>query len=160
MMGYPALRPIRVMLVEDNKGDVLLLQRAFAKLGVKHEIIVETTGEAALQSIRRATAETYPDMVILDLKLPGVSGQEVLNALKADEQLCFIPVFMLTSSCARADLLESYQSHANCYIVKPHDLESLCQIAQRIGDFWCQMALLPNPQNMREPFSHLRAGTM
>jgi len=140
-------RPMRLLLVEDNRGDVMLLKRAFTQSNIPHEITIARTGEEALAIVNTAQPHTSADIIILDLNLPGLSGLEVLQALKNDAQHQSIPIFVLSSSRAQADVVESYQSHANCYLVKPHDLDSLCEIVERIGQFWYALAVLPSHES-------------
>ncbi len=143
-------RPIRLLLVEDNRGDVILIKRAFLRSQTPYEITVARTGEEALQIVREAPDGAQADMIILDLNLPGLSGHQVLCAIKNHERLRRIPVFILSSSSAEADVVECYNAHANCYIVKPHTLETLCEIADRIEAFWFSLAVLPNGESGKQ----------
>ncbi len=142
-------RPVRLLLVEDNKGDVLLIKRAFSRSPIPHEITVARTGEEALSILNSHPMDDQSDMILLDLNLPGISGHEVLRTVKNHERHKRIPVFVLSSSRAAEDVVSSYEAHANCYLVKPHDLETLEEITHRIGEFWFSLAVLPNGEMRR-----------
>jgi chemotaxis family two-component system response regulator Rcp1 len=142
-------RPVRMLLVEDNKGDIMLFKRAFAQSAIPHEITVARTGEEALEQLDSRPMDDQSDMILLDLNLPGMSGHEVLRAVKAHERHKRIPVFVLSSSRAPEDVVSSYEQHANCYLVKPHDFDALKEITHRIGQFWFSLAVLPNGETRR-----------
>lgn len=137
-------RPMRVLLVEDNKGDILLICRALIQSGVPHEITVVRNGQEALAVLHSDDTNSWPDIVFLDLNLPGMSGHEVLQTIKESSAHKHLPVFMLSSSRASEDVVRCYQSHTNCYLVKPHDLSALREIIQRVGRFWFSLAVLPS----------------
>ncbi len=145
-----ALCPIRLMLVEDNRGDVLLFKRAMQRAEIPHELIVAPTGEKALRLVREAADGEQVDMIILDLNLPGLNGHQVLAVLKAHEDYRRIPVFILSSSEAPEDVVAGYNEYANCYIVKPHDLEKLNEIVQCISNFWYSLAAPSQKTGRRE----------
>ncbi len=139
-------RPIEILLVEDNPGDVRLTQEAL-KLGkVSNHLSVAEDGEQALAFLRRevpyAQAPT-PDLILLDLNLPKKNGREVLEQIKADPRLKRIPVVILTVSEAEQDILKSYNLHANCYITKPVDLDRFLTVINSIEDFWLTVVMLP-----------------
>lgn len=142
-------RPVRMLLVEDNKGDIMLIKRAFAQSAIPHEIIVARTGEEALEQLDSRPMDNQADMILLDLNLPGISGHEVLHTVKSHERHKRIPVFVLSSSSASDDVVRCYEAHANCYLVKPHSLETLKEITYRIGQFWFSLAVLPNGETRR-----------
>lgn len=137
-------RPVRVLLVEDNKGDVLLIKRAFSLSAIPNVITVARTGEEALSIIDSHPIDSQTDMILLDLNLPGISGHEVLQTIKTHDLHKFIPVFVLSSSRSVEDVVSSYAAYANCYLIKPHDIEALEDITHRIGEFWFSLAVLPN----------------
>jgi CheY-like chemotaxis protein len=141
------MRPIEILLVEDNPGDARLTREAFAQGNVKTNLHHARDGEQAVAFLRRQG--TYkdaptPDLVILDLNLPRRGGREVLEDVKSDPALRQIPVIVLTSSQAQEDVLHSYRLHANCFITKPGDLETLIHVAQSIEEFWFRLARLPS----------------
>ena len=139
-------KPIEILLVEDNPGDVRLTQEAFKENKMLNHLSVVWDGEEALAFLRQEgeyAAATRPDLILLDLNLPKKDGREVLAEIKADEHLKRIPVVVLTTSSAEQDILKSYDLHANCYITKPVDLEQFIIIVRSIEDFWLTIAKLP-----------------
>ena len=141
-------RPARILLVEDNKGDVLLTKRAFKEGRFANEIIVARTGEEALMHLRKEgeySGSKAPDIILLDLNLPQMSGQDVLKIIKDDPQLKHIPVVILSSSKANQDVVKSYSLHANGYIVKPVSLESFTEVVKKIEQFWFTVVVMPEP---------------
>lgn len=146
MTERPEARPIEILLVEDNPGDVVLTREALRDCKVHTNLSVAHDGEAALTFLRRQGAHAEaprPDLILLDLNLPRLSGREVLAAIKADEQLRRIPVVVLTSSQAEQDVLATYDLCANCYVSKPVDLEQFIKVVRSIEDFWLTVVRLP-----------------
>jgi CheY-like chemotaxis protein len=146
-MNIQALgRPIEILLVEDNPGDVRLTQEALreGKLLINLRVVAE--GAAALAFLRREgkyADAPRPDLILLDLNLPKKDGREVLAAIKSDEDLHRIPVVVLTISQAEEDILKSYNLNANCYISKPVDLAQFIRVVKSIEDFWLTIVKLP-----------------
>ena len=141
-----AMRPIEILLVEDNPGDVRLTQEALGEAKVRNNLAVARDGVEALAYLRREAPfsdVSRPDLVLLDLNLPLKDGREVLAEIKADPELRRLPVVVLTTSTAEKDILESYNLHANCYISKPVDLEQFVGIVASIEDFWLTIVKLP-----------------
>jgi CheY-like chemotaxis protein len=140
-------KPIEILLVEDNPADVRLTQEALKEGKVRNNLFVARDGVEALEFLRRngphANA-TKPDLILLDLNLPRKDGREVLAEIKNDDNLRTIPVVVLTTSSAEADILKSYNLHANCYITKPVDLEQYVQVIKSIDDFWLTVVRLPS----------------
>ena len=137
---------IEILLVEDNPGDVALTRAALQDLKVANSLNVVGDGDAALAFLRRKGEHEQaprPDLVLLDLNLPGKDGREVLEEVKADPDLRRIPVVVLTTSSADEDLLTAYNSYANCYITKPIDLRGLTKIVASIEEFWFSIVRLP-----------------
>lgn len=139
---------IRILLVEDNEGDILLTLEALKEARIGNEVDVVKDGDKALQFLKKEgefkDANT-PDLILLDINLPRTDGFEVLAVIKKDERLSVIPVIMLTTSDSEKDILESYQHHANCYITKPVNFENFMNVIQTIKDFWINIVKLPNP---------------
>lgn len=136
----------RVLLVEDNPGDVELTRLAFEEAGVVCELTVAETGERALELLATSAeaGDNYrPDLILLDLNLPGMNGNEVLRNVKSDNGLKRIPVIAISSSAAATDVLESYNLHVNSYIQKPMDMAGFVKIVQVIGEFWLTMTVQP-----------------
>src|SRR5438067_6920342 len=131
--------PIGILLVEDNPGDVRLTVEALKEGKVLNTLSVARDGVEALAFLRRAGKHgdaPRPDLILLDLNLPKKDGREVLAEIKADESLKRIPVVVLTTSQAEQDILKSYNLHANCYIIKPVDLEQFIGVLKSIESFW------------------------
>jgi two-component system, chemotaxis family, response regulator Rcp1 len=140
-------RPIELLLVEDNYGDVLLTREACAEANTPINLSVAEDGEDALRRLRREgshAAHPLPDLVLLDLNLPRMDGREVLETIKSDPQLQRIPVIVLTSSAAEIDVLRSYDLKANSYIVKPVEFDRLQGVIASIERFWFAVAALPS----------------
>lgn len=142
-------RPAEIMLVEDNRGDVLLASRAFKEAQFENRLTVADTAEKALAMLRASQAEglRLPDIILLDLNLPGMSGSELLAIVKNDDALRHIPVIILSSSAAETDVNGSYDRHANAYIVKPVDLEKFRDVIASIEQFFFILAVLPSDRD-------------
>lgn len=136
-----------ILLIEDNPGDVRLLREAFGECGMDHRLAVVTDGVEAMRYLRRE--EPYPrgfrpDLILLDLNLPRKCGREVLMEVKTDADLRRIPVVILSTSGAEADILAAYDRHANCYIRKPLNLDAFFAVAESIRRFWVDTVKLPS----------------
>ena len=139
-------RPIEILLVEDNPGDVRLTQEALKEDKVHNNLHVVGDGMEALAWLRREgkyADSPRPDIILLDLNLPKKDGREVLSDIKTDVELRRIPVVVLTTSRAEEDVLKAYDFNANCYITKPVDLEQFIKVVQSIKDFWLTIVKLP-----------------
>ena len=141
-----ALRPCDVLLVEDNPSDVYLTQVAFQRSRSDSQIHVVEDGIQAMAFLRRELpydSAPRPDLVLLDLNLPRKDGHKVLEEMKSDPDLSRIPVIVLTTSTAEADIHRCYESHANCYIAKPVDFDQFERVVREIESFWFKVATLP-----------------
>jgi CheY-like chemotaxis protein len=141
-------RPVEILLVEDNPGDVRLTVEALGTAKVRNTLHVVEDGERALAFLHREGSyanSPRPDLILLDLNLPRKDGREVLAEIKQDHDLKRIPVVILTSSAAEQDILQSYNLHANCYITKPVDLDQFLRVVRSIEDFWLMVVKLPPP---------------
>ncbi len=139
-------RPINILLVEDNPGDVRLTQEAFREGNITVNLEVARDGVEAIAYLRQQAPfcdAITPDLILLDLNLPKRDGREVLAEIKQDPELKRIPVVVLTTSNAEADIMKSYNLHVNCYINKPVDFDHFFDIVQKIEDFWLSTAILP-----------------
>ena len=137
---------IEVLLVEDDPGDVLLIQEAFADNKVRNRLHSVSDGVDALRFLRREgeyADAPRPDLILLDLNLPRMDGREVLQALKGDETLRRIPVVVLTTSKLEEDVLRSYQLHANAYVTKPVDFDRFIEVVRQIDEFFVTVVKLP-----------------
>jgi CheY-like chemotaxis protein len=141
-----AIRPVDILLVEDNPGDVDLTIEALKEGKVANRLSVAEDGVQALAFLRREGRHRQafrPDLILLDLNLPLKDGREVLAEIKADPSLKHIPVVVLTTSEAEQDIIRSYQLHANCFITKPVDLDQFIRVVRAIDDFWLTVVKLP-----------------
>lgn len=137
---------MHILLVEDSIPDVELTLEALSEAKVANKVSVVRDGEAALAYLRREQEYEHvarPDLVILDLNLPRVSGHDVLTEMRADPGLRRIPVAVLTTSAAEADVVKTYDLGANCYLSKPVDVEQFIRVVQAVDDFWLGMVRLP-----------------
>ena len=140
-------KPIEILLVEDNPGDVCLIQEALKETKVINNLHVIGDGEEALSFLNKKGKYSEiesPDLILLDLNLPGKNGSEVLTEVKADEKLKHIPIVILTSSKADKDIIKSYKLHANCYITKPIDIAQFFNVIKSIENFWLTVVKLPS----------------
>ena len=140
------LHPVEILLVEDNPGDVRLTREALSDSKMSNHLSAVRDGGAALAYLRRQgeyAQATRPDLILLDLNLPGKDGREVLAEIKTDPDFRRIPVVIVTSSKAEEDIVKSYDLHANCYITKPVDLDKFLNVVKAIEDFWVSIVKLP-----------------
>ncbi len=139
-------RPIEILLVEDNAGDVRLAREGLRECKLLNNLSVADDGVNALAFLRREgeyAQAPRPDLIMLDLNLPRKDGREVLKEIKEDEQLKRIPVVILTTSKAEEDIVKSYSLHANCYVTKPLAIEQFINVVQAIETFWFTIVKLP-----------------
>jgi CheY-like chemotaxis protein len=146
MSSLTRARPIQLLIIEDNPGDVRLLEEAFEELHANIRIRVAKDGAEGIDAIAGTNQEKErcPDLILLDLNLPKVSGHDVLVKIKSDPRTRHIPVIVLTSSRAESDVRRAYQSHANAYLRKPSTLEGLLNTARDVKNFWMDTATLPS----------------
>ena len=141
------VKPMEVLLIEDNEGDIFLTQQAFKEANIPTHLSVAKDGEEGLDFLYKrgqfATAPT-PHIILLDINMPKKSGQEVLATIKEDESLRSIPVIMLTTSDSHADILNSYNLKANSYIKKPVDFLKFVEVVKNIETFWFSSVQLPD----------------
>ncbi|MDT4913752.1 MAG: hypothetical protein QOC66_2880 [Pseudonocardiales bacterium] len=140
--------PLGVLLVEDDPGDVMIAKEALKASRLKSRLTVVPDGVEALKYLRRedpyAEGER-PDLILLDLNLPKMSGHEVLAEVKADPTLRKIPIVVLTTSGAAEDVVRSYDLHANVFVTKPVDFDHFTAVIKQIDDFFLTVAQLPPP---------------
>jgi len=137
---------IKVLLIEDDPGDVLITREAFAENKVRNQLSVVNDGVNALKFLRREddyADAPRPDLILLDLNLPRMDGHEVLANIKSDADLQRIPVVILTTSEAEEDVLRSYRLHANAYVKKPVDFERFLGVVRQIDEFFVSVVKLP-----------------
>jgi CheY-like chemotaxis protein len=143
---FDVARPIEILLVEDDPGDVLMTREALDDSKVINNLHVVDNGEEALAFLRGEgvhAGSPRPDLVLLDLNLPRLDGRQVLAQVKADDDLRRIPVVVLTTSEAEEDVLRSYDLHANAYVTKPVDFEQFAKVIRQIDDFFITVVRLP-----------------
>jgi CheY-like chemotaxis protein len=139
-------RPVEILMIEDNPGDARLAREALKEGNILNTLYVMKDGREGLDFLYRRGRYLNvpkPDIILLDLNLPGLDGRQVLQEIKSNDSLKLIPVIVLTSSAAEEDILKSYDLHANCYIVKPVDFEKFTQIVKQLEDFWFSVVKLP-----------------
>ena len=146
MNPVDARSPIDLLLVEDDPGDVMMTREAFNESKLLAKLSVVSNGEDAISFLRKQgpfADAARPDLILLDLNLPRLSGREVLGIVKADPDLLRIPIVILTTSEAEEDVLRSYDLHANAYVTKPVGFESFVSVVRQIDDFFISVVTLP-----------------
>ncbi len=137
---------IHILLVEDNEGDIVLAQEALHDSKLVNQVSISRDGDEALDFLNRKgnyQQAELPDLVLLDINMPRVSGMQVLVAMKNDERLKAIPIIMLTTSSSEKEIKFAYDNHVNCYINKPVDIDRFLEVVKKIEDFWISIVKLP-----------------
>lgn len=138
------MKPINILLIEDNEGDIVLTKEAFEDSKLINKIDVIRDGKEAIRFFEAIEdVDERPGMVLLDINLPKVSGHEVLRFIKTNEKLRSMPVIMLTTSSSDVDILKSYKNHVNCYITKPIDIGDFIKAMSKVEDFWINIVSVP-----------------
>lgn len=146
--------PVNILLIEDNPGDVLLIREALRDHKIANSLRDIADGETALAYLRgegEHAGRHLPELVLLDLNLPRLDGREVLAEIKADPTLKHIPVVIMTSSAAEADILRSYRLQASCYVTKPLDLDQFLTVVRSIEFFYISVVRLPRVPDRAPP---------
>ena len=146
MEGTRIEKPIEILLIEDNPGDVRLTVEIFKDAKIRNTVTTVQDGVEAIEYLHnqgKYANAVRPDLILLDLNLPRKDGREVLAEIKKDEQLMRIPVVILTISKDAQDIVKTYGLHANCYITKPVDLNQFIKVVTSIEDFWLSVVKLP-----------------
>ena len=145
MHDHTRIKPIQILLVEDNPGDVFLAKEALKESKMYSNLIVVHDGQEAMDYLiqKNHPDAVRPDLILLDLNLPRKTGYEVLEEIKNDNRLSRIPVVILTSSEEETDIVRTYSLHANAYITKPLDLNQFIKIVDSIENFWFTVVKLP-----------------
>ena len=145
-------KPAEILLVEDNEGDVILMSQAFKSVDTEVNIQVALDGEEALDFIYKRGVHSNavtPDLILLDINTPKISGLEVLQTIKEDKILRVIPVIVMTSSKTENDVVTGYRSYANSYVTKASNLNELIEIVSSIDRFWLSHVLLPDENDIK-----------
>ena len=140
------MNKINILLVEDNEGDIILTKEALFDAKIINDVRVVRDGEEAINYLNHAkNREKYelPDLILLDINLPKIDGKEVLSFIKNDTILKIIPVVMLTTSSSEMDINDAYNNHANCFIIKPVDINKFFNVVKMIENFWISIVKLP-----------------
>lgn len=144
------MKPIHILLVEDNEGDIVLTTEAFESAKIMNQLSVVKDGKEAIdfltQQGKHADA-SIPDLMLLDVNLPKKNGHEVLQFIKSNETLKQLPVIMLTTSSSENDVLKAYKNYVNCYITKPVEIDMFMDVISKIENFWISIVHLPKTQN-------------
>ena len=146
MTQFEGERPIEVLLVEDDPGDVMMTREAFQDYKLQNQLHVVSDGAEEMEFLRQEgeyAGRPRPDLVLLDLNLPRMDGRQVLEAIKSDPELASIPVVVLTTSENEDDVLRSYSLHANAYVTKPVDFARFIEVIRQIDDFFVTVVRLP-----------------
>lgn len=145
------MKPINILLVEDNAGDILLTTEALEEGRIANRVDVVKDGKAAIDYLDKVPPyelAILPDLILLDVNLPKKNGHEVLRYIKTSEKLRHIPVIMLTTSSTERDITLSYKNHANCFITKPVEVDDFMAAIAKIEDFWMTVVKLPATKKM------------
>ncbi len=143
-------KTVKILLIEDNSADARWIMEVFKEYHIPNEIHLARDGVEAMDYLYkkgRYKDVAYPDLIILDLYLPRVSGHEILKKIKNDKKLKTIPVVVLTASNSPEDPKIAYKNHANCYVLKPVGFKDLMKIIQYAGEFWLTVAEIPDFAN-------------
>lgn len=146
MMNDLAFHNIEILLIEDSPSDANLTIKGFMNAKIANNLRWVEDGETAMNYLRQQgefANVRRPDLILLDLNLPGMDGREVLTEIKSDPNLKMIPVVVLTTSADEHDILRSYNLNANCYVTKPLDVYQFIEVVQLIQDFWLAAVALP-----------------
>ncbi len=135
-----ALKQVIILLVEDDPGDQKLISKSMAAQKIANYLYTVQSGEEALEYLQRSKEGDEqcprPDLILLDLNMPGMGGKEFLRQIKDDEDFDTIPVVILTTSDSDRDVMESYKLHAAGYVKKPVDLEGLIAAMKEVNSYW------------------------
>lgn len=135
-------KPIQILLIEDNELDIRMILHSAEKTKLHNNIKVVHEGGTALKQLQNCNKDDMPDLILLDLSLPGISGLEFLNIIKNEEQTSGIPVVVLTSSAAEEDIKQAYENHASAFITKPIEVSGFQEIVLAIDEFFFEIVSL------------------
>ncbi len=140
-------RVARVLLVDDDAGDQYLVRRALTNNGGKADLLVIDHGDTALDYLHRCTDPDHeqsgrPDLLLLDLNLPGSDGFSILSAVRSDARLESMPVIVISTSSRDEDIAQSYRLGCNAYVVKPESASTFIQVIHAVSKYWLGVDLL------------------
>ncbi len=135
---------VKILLVEDNELDVRMILHSAKKTKLNNNIHVVHDASAALEYLGQCTKQDLPNLILLDLSLPGINGLDFLGIIKNDKQFCALPVVVLTSSAAETDIKRAYENHAAAFITKPIEIEGFVQVVLSIDDFFFEIVSMPD----------------
>lgn len=144
------MKPIHILLVEDNEGDIVLTTEAFESAKIMNQLSIVKDGKEAIDFLTKQgnyTNASLPDLMLLDVNLPKKNGHEVLQFIKTNDDLKQLPVVMLTTSSSENDVLKAYKNYVNCYITKPVEIDMFMDVISKIENFWISIVHLPKTQN-------------
>lgn len=148
-VAFHLLEQVKILLIEDNEGDVVLIKEALNEGRINNDLSVLRDGAEAIKFFTEMLEQQrtdFPDLILLDINLPKVDGKAVLEFIKTNDVLKKIPVIMLTSSSSVDDIVDSYNLHANCFITKPVQYAKFMEVVQKIENFWISIVKLPTQQ--------------
>ncbi len=141
------MAPIHILLIEDSEGDIVLITEALEESNLTHTVDVARDGLEGIKFLKKEPPyhdKKMPDLILMDLNMPKLNGHDVLDIIKTDDGLKHIPVIMLTTSSATADILKSYKKYSNCYIIKPSQFQDFEKVVTAIEHFWLSVAEIPS----------------
>jgi CheY-like chemotaxis protein len=150
MNAFAGKRPYSILLAEDNEADIKITLRAFDKAQLKNNIFVVRNGQQALDYMYHraeyADAAKFPrpDIIVLDINMPVLTGYEVMETLKKDKAFRLIPIIMLTSSKSEEDIVKSYDNGAASFIQKPVEYERFVKVVEGFNVYWQVLNKLPD----------------
>lgn len=139
-------KKMKILLVEDNEGDILLTSEALEDSKLIHDLVVARNGKEALDLVvghKDSEEDNLPDLILLDINLPLKNGHEVLRIIKSDDKVKHIPIIMLTTSSSVQDINKAYSNHVSSYICKPSELDSLNKAINALTEYWGKTVVLP-----------------
>jgi len=136
----PELEPISILLVEDDPADQKLIRASLKQQRLANDLHIVSSGEEGIDFLQRrgdySGRAAQPNLILLDLNMPGMGGKEFLRRIKNDEDLKQIPVVILTTSDSERDIIESYKLQASGYVSKPVTLDEFKEVMRRIKEYW------------------------
>lgn len=136
----------KILIIDDNPAEAEIINEAIAEASSHLQVEMVNSGREALDFLRQPENGTdcfLPDLILLDLNMPGIDGRELLVEIKNDQRLCHIPVTVITTSDSESDIISAYRLHANCYVVKPLHFHEMITLVQMLIEFWTKVAVIP-----------------